>query len=269
MTPFRTGFFQFKPRFGMKDANLSLVLSVLRDVTADLIVLPELAFTGYYFQDRAEALALAEEPAVSPMVMALTALCRERHLHIVTGFAERNRDRCFNSALLIGPNGIVHTYRKLHLFNEEKRWFDPGDVPLSVVSVGDARVGIMICFDWIFPEVARVLAISGADILAHPANLVLSYSQDAMKTRCLENHLFAVTANRYGVEKRPHGTLQFTGQSQITAPRGRVLCRAPRQRAMVYVKEVDLEDARAKRITPLNDLASDRRPDYYGTLAKA
>ena len=263
---FRAGFFQFEPRFGAVGENLERVLSRLRGVEADLIVLPELAFTGYLFHDRSELLSLAENPLTSPTVESLVQLCYERDLLLVTGFAERSGERIFNSALLIGPEGIIHTYRKIHLFNTEKEYFDSGDTPLEPVEVRGVQIGLMICFDWVFPETARVLALQGADILCHPSNLVLSFCQQAMVTRCIENRVFAVTANRIGSETRPRGTLLFTGGSQIVSPKGEILHRAVRETEELYVAEIEVALARNKHMTERNDLFEDRRPLLYTSL---
>ncbi|MBN1640059.1 MAG: acyltransferase [Anaerolineae bacterium] len=262
----RIGFFQFAPVFGQVERNLAHVVHALARVDADLIVLPELPFTGYHFRDRQELFHLAEDPQHSHTVDSLIALCRQRDLYLVTGFAERQRDRCFNSALLIGPQGIVHTYRKLHLFAAEKRCFDPGDTPLDVSHVRDLCVGMMICFDWVFPEVARALTLAGADLICHPANLVLAYCQQAMLTRCLENLVYAVTANRHGADARPHGEIAFTGGSQIVAPRGELIHRAPSDRPELHIVEIDVARARDKHLTPENDIRVDRRPPFYAAL---
>jgi len=265
---FRVGYYQFCPSFGQVGPNLRRVVDALRRADADLIVLPELAFTGYCFRDRDELASLAEDPRTSTTIDALTALCHEREFYLVTGFAERHADKYFNSALLIGPHGLLDTYRKLHLFDTEKACFDRGDLPLRTSSVRGLNVGMMICFDWIFPEVARSLTLSGADLICHPANLVLTYCQQAMTVRCLENLVFAVTANRYGTETRPHTELSFTGQSQIVAPRGKVLHRAPAERDDLYVVPIDVEQARDKHLTDRNDLLADRRPAFYRELCE-
>jgi len=264
----KVGFFQFRPLFGRVSQNLLKCTTALRAVQADLVVLPELAFSGYYFRDRAEVKALAEDAADSPTLSTLAALCRERRFHLVAGFAEKRRDKCFNSAALIGPDGLLHVYRKLHLFNDEKDWFDPGDTPPTVQQVNGARVGVMICFDWIFPEVARSLALQGADIVCHPSNLVLGHCQQAMRTRCIENRVFAITANRFGVDTRPHGRLKFTGRSQIVDPCGGVAAQAPAQRLSLQVIDIDLSTARNKQITRTNDVLGDRRPEHYSTLVR-
>jgi predicted amidohydrolase len=265
---FKIGFFQFEPTFGEVEINLAKVLSALKNVDADLIVLPELAFTGYYFQNRSELMSMAEEPEISATVDGLTRLCRERNLFLVTGFAEKSGDKIFNSALLIGPHGVLSTYRKLHLFNTEKEYFDPGDTPLETIVVRDAKIGMMVCFDWAFPEVARMLSLQGADILCHPSNLVLDWCQKAMVTRCLENAVFAVTANRIGADIRPHGELKFTGQSQVTAPKGEIVHRAAPDKEELYVAEIDLGLARNKFMTKKNDVFRDRRPEFYTSLSR-
>ena len=262
----KIGYFQFEPRFGAVKENLEKVLSGLHHVEADLIILPELAFTGYFFQDRSELLSLAENPAESPTVDSLAHLCHERDLFVVTGFAERRGKQVFNSALLIGPNGLVQTYRKLHLFNTEKEYFDPGDTPLEPVEVRGTMIGMMVCFDWAFPEVARVLALKGADVLCHPSNLVLPLCQQAMVTRCLENGVFAVTANRIGSDTRPRGTLRFTGQSQVVTPKGEILHRAVPDAGELFVTEIEVSFARNKKMTERNDLFEDRRPAFYTAL---
>jgi len=265
---YRVGFFQFAPKFGEVANNLSKIVSALRGAEADIIVLPELPFTGYFFKDRSELSSLAEDPAKSPTVSSLIALCRDRDFFLVTGFAEKSADKIFNSALLVGGDGVLHTYRKLHLFNTEREYFDPGDTPLETIELRDARIGIMVCFDWVFPEVARVLALQGADLLCHPSNLVLMHCQQAMITRCLENSVFAVTANRFGSDIRPRGTLTFTGQSQIVTPEGELVYRAKPEEAELFIAEIEVKKARDKWMTQRNELLKDRRPEYYTDLIK-
>jgi Predicted amidohydrolase len=132
--------------------------------------------------------------------------------------------------VIIGPNGYLGKYRKIHLFDTEKNCFEKGDLPLKVFNIGSARVGVMICFDWRFPETARTLALSGADLIAHPSNLVLPHCPQSIITRCLENRIFIVTANRVGTEKRtPNNSLNFIGQSQVVDPDGNILCRASKK----------------------------------------
>ena len=120
----------------------------------------------------------------------------------------------------------------------------------------------MICFDWIYPESARSLALRGAQIIAHPSNLVLPHCPDAMITRCLENKVFAATADRVGTEDRGGNPLTFIGKSQVVSPAGSVLVRLGDEEGVAVV-EVDPHEADAKSINEHNDLLRQRRPDQY------
>jgi len=260
----RAGYIQFAPRFGMVEENLQRALDLLAGEEIDIAVLPELPFTGYMFRDRRELALLADDPGRSVVVETLASFCASRDMHLVTGYAERSGDRIFNSALLVGPGGLEGRYRKLHLFNREKELFDPGDLPLGVFQVKDARIGMMVCFDWIFPEAARTLALRGADLLCHPANLVLPWCQRTMISRCIENRVFAVTANRTGTEDRREGPLTFTGCSQVAGPGGEILAASDGSAEEVRVVEIDPLAARDKWMTPGNHLFDDRRPEFYG-----
>jgi len=264
----RIGFYQFKPVFGKVRHNLDKVTQALGQAEADLIVLPELPFTGYYFRDRNEVRELAEDIQASSTIDSLKALCKERDFYIVSGFAEKYRDKYYNSAVLIGPRGLIHVYRKLHLFNEEKLCFDAGDIPLQVQTVHGTGIGMMVCYDWAFPEVCRALALQGATIICHPSNLVLSWCQQTMLTRCLENRVFAVTANRYGNDKRPHGELEFTGKSQLVAPGGELVFAATARSECLYITDINPEQAQSKNLTELDDIFLDRRPEYYQKLSE-
>ena len=262
----RIGYFQFKPILGNPGENRKVIAESLEGIDADLIVLPELAFTGYSMTDRKAVLELAETPADSPSVAMLTGLCAAGNFHVVAGFAEKAGDKLYNSAVLVGPDGLLAVYRKIHLFGFESELFDPGPEAPAVYDIGGLKVGMMVCFDWFFPETARLLALAGADVIAHPSNLVLDWCQKSMVTRCLENNLFAVTANRYGSETRNGKELTFTGGSQVTAPRGVILSSAPSDRDDVCIVEIDVEKAGNKNITGVNHLLNDRRVELYGGL---
>ncbi len=223
----RVGFIQNNPVFGEVEYNLSKVESLLTQYTADLMILPELFSTGYYFLNQKEALKLSEPIPEGPTTQTLTRICDKNQISIIAGIAERDENRSYNSAVVIGPNGYLGKYRKIHLFGTEKNCFDQGNLPLKIFNIGAARVGVMICFDWRFPETARTLALGGADLIAHPSNLVLPHCPQAIITRCLENRIFVVTANRVGTEERiPGNALNFIGQSQVVDPYGNILCRA-------------------------------------------
>jgi predicted amidohydrolase len=264
----KVGFVQFEPVFGQMDVNREKVTRLLADVDAELIVLPELFNSGYVFTSREEALHLAEEIPGGKTVELLGSIARQKKIHIVAGLCEKEGDRLFNSAVLISPEGWRGTYRKVHLFNEEKLWFRPGDEGFKVFDIGACRIGIMICFDWFFPEAARLLALQGAQIICHSANLVLPFCQAGMVTRCLENQVFAVTANRTGREKRGGQDLLFTGKSQITGPQGMILYQAGSSSDEVGIVDIDIRTADNKNINSYNHLFADRRVDVYRDLLK-
>ena len=259
----RLGFLQTEPRFGAVADNVEGIVKALARVRGATIVLPELCTTGYVFESRAEAVALAE-PVDGPSLRALGSLARLNNLVLCAGFAEKSGRHVFNSAATILPSGRTHVYRKVHLFDREKLIFDPG-AQFRVIP-GAVRYGMMVCFDWFFPEACRSLALAGADVILHPANLVLPYCQTAMITRCLENRVFAVSCNRVGTERRAGAALRFTGASQVVDPRGRVLARASDSRTELHVVTVDAAQARDKHVTARNDLFADRRPRAYGRV---
>ena len=259
----RVGFCQFEPVFGEVERNLETVGGLLSKVEADLMVLPELFATGYQFRDRAETNALAET-AEGPTVQWALETAKQLGLHLCGGFAEKDGDKIFNSAFLVGPQGPIGVYRKIHLFHRETLCFDPGDGRFDVFDLSGVKVGVMICFDWIFPESMRTMAIKGAQVICHPSNLVLPYCQQSMKTRCLENWVFAVTANRIGSESRIESeSLTFTGQSQITGLKMEVLAAAGDTETVVHTVTIDPAQALDKQVNPYNDLLAGRRPEKY------
>ena len=260
----KAGFVQTQPVFGAVEENLNQAQKLWGDRKADLLVLPELFNTGYQFQSLAEARNLSEPIPDGPTTTFLINWARESKMTLVAGLAEREGKTLYNSAVIVGPAGLIGKFRKAHIFDTENNFFDRGDLPFTVFDAGFAKIGIMICFDWRFPETARTLALQGADIIAHPSNLVLPHCPQAMITRCLENRIYAITADRVGTEKRAPGeALKFIGQSQVVDPDGTVLVRASEDREEAHIVEINLQKARNKRINGHNDLFADRREDLY------
>jgi predicted amidohydrolase len=259
----KVSYIQFDPVFGNIEGNIKKALTLIEGANAEIIVLPELFNTGYLITSKEEAFDLSEPLPGGKTTEALNAIAREKNAHIVAGLIERQGEHLFNSAVVIAPSGYLGTYRKIHLFNEEKLWFQPGDLGFQVFDTGTCRLGVMICFDWFFPESMRTLALKGADIICHSANLVLPFCQDAMITRCLENRVFAVTANRTGEEKRGGKSFSYTGRSQITGPNGKMLCRAGAETEEIGIAEIDVNLSRDKSMNPHNDIFLDRREEFY------
>ena len=262
----KIGFVQFCPIFGKKEENLERVEKLIQKEEADLLVLPELFNTGYVFANKEELRSLAEKLPEGETSRFLLELSRQRKMSLVFGIAEKAKNKLYNSAVLLTPEGVKGVYRKLHLFDQEKFLFDPGENEPEVFDGGRVKIGMMICFDWRFPEVSRVLALKGAEIICHPSNLVLSYAQEAMRTRSLENRVFTITCNRIGEEDRAKRKLSFTGKSQIIEPEGKILFRASQDKEEVGVVEIDPFSARDKKLTENNYIFDDRRPEFYKRL---
>jgi predicted amidohydrolase len=265
---------QTNSTFGEVKSNVEAALALMESAKADLYVLPELFNTGYNFIDVEEVKELSEE-ASGPTFQTMRRFAAGRSAFVVYGFAEKSDpspegsgpqgDRFYNSAALVGPKGLVGVYRKVHLFDRENVFFAPGNLGFPVFDLPFGRIGIMICFDWIYPESARTLALKGAQLVAHPSNLVLPHCPDAMVTRCLENRVFAATADRIGRENRGGVDLQYIGKSEIISPSGKILKRLGSDESAIAVEEVNLAEASNKRISEFNDLLVQRRSDQYET----
>ena len=259
-----SGFAQFSPQRRNVPANCAVLSALLEGVRADLLVLPELANSGYWYRNPAD-LAPYAEPAdgSGPFLRLLCTLARKVGGVIVSGFSESAASGLYNSAVAVDASGVLQVYRKTHLFADEKLLFCPGDTGFRSFVHRGVQIGLMICFDWYFPESMRTLALHGAQIVAHTANLVLPHCQTAMVTRCLENRVFGLTCNRYGEESLDGDTLRFTGASQLVDPLGKVISAAPVSGDCVAVCEIDPDPALNKRLGARNDLFADRRPEFY------
>lgn len=251
---------QFAPFLGNVEKNTALISDLLEESRdADLVVLPELAFTGYNFPDKETAWRLAEVPEESAIVHILQDIAKKNDQFIVSGFNEKAGDVLYNSSLLIGPEAFMGTYRKMHLFMKEKEIFEPGDGRLEVFDIGFCKIGMQICFDYLFPEPWRILAEKGAEVIIHPSNLLTQNAMKAMPGIALMNKVFTVTANRIGIED----DLTFNGSSMILNPSGDVLVRASVEKTEIIRVEINPSLAHNKMITSMNHVFEDRRPEQY------
>ncbi|CAN5567388.1 apolipoprotein N-acyltransferase [soil metagenome] len=241
----------------------------LQDAEApDLVVLPELFATGYFFNSREDLAKVAEPLGEGRVFDWLRTMAADLGTAFVAGYPERSGKQYYNSAVIVHPDGAITNYRKTHLYYKEKLYFTPGDSGFVVTDIQTReglsyRLGVMVCFDWYFPESARTLALEGADVIAHPSNLVRPNCPQAMPIRALENHVFTVTANRIGAETAHNETLRFIGQSLICSPTGQVLASAPADEPAMINAAINPHESRDRQLTAHNHLFGDRRTEHY------
>ncbi|WP_329253208.1 nitrilase family protein [Actinoallomurus sp. NBC_01490] len=281
-SPVMAAAIQFDPQVGLenKDRNLQRTLDLVNEAAdrgATLVVLPELANTGYAFATREEAYAHAEHVPGGPTTQAWTELARERGLYLVGGLTEQDGDgvRLFDTTVLIGPEGLIGKYRKTHLWDREKLIFTPGDLGFPVFDTRIGRIGLLICWDIWFPEAARLLAVQGADVICSANNWVWTppplfdeagrcMASYLTMTASHVNNVAFVAANRVGEERGG----KFLGCSLITGTNGWPIGPvAPAEDETIVYADLDLVAARSALIwNDLNDLARDRRTDLYDPL---
>jgi len=271
--PIRVSCIQFAPQIGAVAANTARAAELVRAAAAEgsgLIVLPELASTGYVFETQEEAASLAEPVPDGPTTRAWAALAAELGIHLVAGIAEKAGGTLYNAAVIVGPEGYIGTYRKAHLWDRENLFFARGDLGFPVFDTALGKVGVAICYDGWFPETFRQLALGGAEIVCIPTNWVPMPDQPAgeaamantlHRAAAHSNGLFIACADRVGTERGQ----PFEGQSLIIGPKGWPLAGpASRDRTEILSAVVDLAEAGAKDLNRFNSLLRDRRTDIYG-----
>lgn len=271
--PVRVACIQMEPRIGQPAENLALSLQLCAEASregAELLVLPELCTSGYMFESRQEAWKAAESLPNGPACTEWAAFCRDSGVYLVAGIAERDGDRLFNSCVVLGPEGYIGTYRKVHLWNRENLFFEPGDLGFPVFHTPIVRLAAFICYDGWFPEAYRACALQGADVICVPTNWVPIPGQaegsPAMATILAQanahsNSVFVVAADRVGLER---GQI-FNGQSVIVSHTGwPVAGPASADRQEILYADLDLGLARLSRNwNDFNNPVRDRRPNAY------
>ena len=266
---------QMDPKITKNRENLDKVLLETRIAAkngADLIVFPECALTGYVFSSREEVMPFTESiPGAS--TESLAAYCKELGVHVIVGLLEKDADKYYNAAVLIGPGGLVGKYRKTHLpFLGVDRFLDAGDEPFQVYKTPIGNIGINICYDCNFPEGARVMTLLGADIIVLPTNWPVGREKVpgyVINTRAFENNVHFVAADRVGNERGA----SFIGRSKIISASGDTLAEASSDKEETIYAEVSLMEARQKQVVfkpgefEVNFIR-DRRPELYGEVTK-
>lgn len=267
---------QMEPIIGKTTDNVARSIVLLEAAAgkgAKLAVLPELCNTGYVFESRSEVRALAEEIPDGPSTQAWIEAAARLDLHIVAGIAERNGERFYNSAVIVGPSGYIGRYRKVHLWGEEALYFTPGDLGFPVFDTPVGRIGCQICYDCWFPESFRLAALQGAELMCVPTNWVPIPGQDPKREAMANilvmaaahsNSLFIIAADRVGTERNQ----PFIGQSLIVGHTGwPVAGPASDSKEEVLVAEINLAEARRKRNwNDFNQVLRDRRTDVYDRM---
>ncbi len=275
-TKVRIACIQMQPAIGKVEDNVAHSIGLIKravELGAKLVVLPELSNTGYMFQSREEAFALSEPIPNGPTVKAWSEIAAKHRLHLVAGICERDGNRLFNSAVLIGPSGYIGTFRKVHLWNEENLYFEPGDLGFPVFHTAIGRIGMAICYDGWFPETYRLAALQGADIVCVPTNWVpipgQAEGREAMANilamaAAHSNSIYIACADRVGTER---GQL-FEGQSLIVGHTGwPVAGPASRDKEEILTADVALGEARrARNWNAFNQVLRDRRSDLYDEM---
>jgi predicted amidohydrolase len=265
---------QIEPALAKNERNLEHCLARLEEAAAAgarLLVLPECSIPGYVYESAEEALPFAES-IPGPSTDVLVEACARLGVHVVCGLLEVDGADLYNAAVLVGPDGLIGSYRKTHLpFLGVDRFTRPGD-DLPVFDTALGRIAIEICYDLRFPELTRALALAGAEIVALPTNWPLAARANAellCPARAYENRIYLLVANRVGVER----SAEFCGRSQIVAPSGERLAETGATGEALLVAEVDVELARQKSLVPAPGeyemhLFGHRRPELYGVLAE-
>jgi len=264
MKKLRVAQIQYAPALGDEEASMDNFRELIFSTRhrADLIVLPELANSGYNFADRNQALSCAESVEESEFIDWLRRWALMHETNIVTGFLEKDGDKLYNSSVYINKRGKKEVYRKVHLFMNEKNIFDKGDKGFPVFDMDEYKLGMLVCFDYLFPEPWRILALKGADIVAHPSNLVTGNAFKVVPAQAVINGYYIATTNRIGSE----GELNFTGKTFIVDPKGEVIKTASPGQAEVVLTKIDPLLSRDKMITPGNHVLNDRFPEEYGEV---
>jgi predicted amidohydrolase len=258
---FRVALAQLSPVLFDRQANLAKAEEAIRVAAqqgAHVIIFPELYLSGYSLAARAAELAESRHGAIA---LRVAQLAQQYQIVVLMGYAELTEagDAAYDAALLAMPdNRTLTSHRKTHLYQHEKGWFVPGSEILPLASpLGN--IGVMICYEAEFPEIARTLTLRGADWLAIPTAVMRPYEhiyEIALRSRALENHRWVITVNRVGRE----GALEFFGRSAVCNPFGQVVAQAEGVETILFA-EIDLrQNAQAQKE---GDYLSDRRPELY------
>lgn len=266
---------QMDVQIGEVEKNLADMLHTMRHTsaaTADLVVFPECALTGYCFETREEGWQYAQA-IPGPAIEAFAKLCHEQDQYAAFGLLEKEGDKLYNSCALVGPRGLVGVYRKVHLpYLGIDRFVDAGTEGWQVYDCNGLKVGINICYDGSFPEASRVMSLAGADIILLPTNWppgADTFAKYLPNARALENAVYFFSVDRVGSERG----FKFIGYSRLCDTNGNPVVDAPHANPEVLIGQVDVRRSRSKRLVRVPgkhviDRFADRRPELYGAVCQ-
>jgi predicted amidohydrolase len=211
---------------------LEKVSSKIPKIDSDLIILPELFTTGYYFDKKSDLIKFSEKIPDGETTQKLISIAKQFKKFIIGGIAEIENKKLYNTTVIIGPKGLIGKHRKVHLPKLEKHIFSKGE-NFDIYNVKNAKIGIIQCFDSWFPEASRILMLKGANILINPANFGGTYSLNVIKTRSIENKVYSVLCNRIGSENIKGEVARFRGESIIVNYTGDTLAQAGQKEEII------------------------------------
>ncbi|MDT5179445.1 MAG: 5-aminopentanamidase [Mycobacterium sp.] len=258
---------------GDTTGNMATARTAIEDAARDgakIVVLPELASSGYVFADRGELVSLAETRD-GPAITEWANLAEAFDLTIVAGFPEAAGDKVYNSAAVVDPTGLRGVYRKAHLWDTENNVFDRADDLPLLVDTAHGRLGVMVCYDIEFPEWVRAVALEGADLLCAPVNWPLLPRPDGERPTEMVRALAGAGTNRMPIavcdRTRQERGVDWVGGSVITDADGYPMAVAQYGEPGTITADVDLAESRIKRFNDNNDVLGDRRTDLYRRTA--
>jgi len=253
----KIGYMQYSPIVGDKEKNLETIKRLINNVSGDIFVLPEMGLAGYPDATK-ERLVEHSEKLDGYLITELTKIAKDNDTCIIVGMPEIDGDNVYNTTVAVGPDGLIAYHQKSHLFMEEKNNFTPGTNKPTLFEWKNNKIGIGVCYDYMFPEFWRKLALDGAQLFCNTANFFSEYGFPVMRTRSIENGVFSITTNRVGMD----GEQRYNGGSEIVDNRGNILMKASDEEE-VKIIEVDLSKSDDKNWNSINDLMADRREELY------
>ncbi len=251
----KIGYLQYDVQYRDVEKNIQTIEKLLDGFDADVMVLPELAFSGYYFESK-KALRDFIKPYETYILERLQNMAQRFSVTLIAGSAERDEAKLYNTLYVVDASGLKKKYRKRHLTDNETI-FDAGDT-LEVVDIQGVKFGLGICFDSWFFEHARLLSLKGAEIIVYPSNFGGPWTPEVIRVRSLENSVFTVLSNRIGSEMIEGEDAAFSGGSFITDTHGNLLT-SPKSTTDIQVVHIDPKDANQKATLICGDMEKEHR----------